>query len=66
MKYIYNNNKMYVEIVNQETINKQIATLVLNPVADHIVWLETIFTFVMYLGINGLLFRGHIFYLKAT
>ena len=34
-------------------------TLVLKPVADHIVWLDTVFTVVKYLGINGLPFRGH-------
>ena len=51
---------MYVEKINRERKNKTIATLVLKPVADHIIWLETVFTVVKYLGINGLPFRGHI------
>ena len=48
------------EKVNRETKNKKIATLVIKPIADHIVWLDTMFTVVKYLGINGLPFRGHI------
>ena len=51
--------KLYVEKVNRERKNKKIETLVLKPVADHIVWLDTVFTVVKYLGINGLPFRGH-------
>ena len=52
--------KIHAEKIARETKSKKIEWLLAKPTEDHIVWLETVFTVVKYLAVNGLPFCGHV------